>query len=420
MRCGGIYLSLVALTVASASTLGGCESKTKDQERALAQEAGEYATLRVSTLPANAELIFDGYPSDNPFHQEMLRHSIHVLKVRAPGFAETTRVVDMSEDQHLFIRLERKEESPAKPAQVPQLPKRPPRPKADCEMLNRCLDPYRQMTASPQGIQVMIFGAQVECFSWDDATQLAAEAACLPIVMGKDPRNGMILEYGYFCSDVCPTYGKVSLRYAGVSRDDCCSEGGYPAWRGCAPPDTPLMKTLQRRHPSAKLEPASRNPCEPNLLTFDDGEIVDEESWDPVEKCVLSKNEVNAAGRMMYYQDACWSRLAKERADADYCRRIQRGRGKDSCIENLVETVDQPELCDEVESPIMFCRYRQAIAELDPRICVGVIRWPYSNRCYRELAEKTSLGIAICDQLETEEPHHIKSCKDAISGAVTR
>ena len=430
MKSGGIYLSLVALTVAPPLTLGGCESKTKDQEPAPAQEAGEYAALRVSTLPGNAELILDGYPVENPFHQKMLRHSIHILEARAPGFSETTRRVVMSaDDQHLLIRLKSKDERPAKPTQMPPPPppKRSPLRRADCGKLERCLDNYRRRVASPEDIRAMITEARTECFSAKDPGQLAAEAACLPISMGEDKRNALTLEYSYFCSDLCPAYGKVLLRYEGVPRNDCCSEGGYPridsAWggyRGCAPPETPLIKTLRRRNPGAKLEPATSNPCEPHMLTFDDGEIADTELIDPVEKCLLSKNEVNAAGRMMYVQSACWSRLAEKRADADFCRRIPKGQGRDSCIERLVESVDQPELCDEVESPIMFCRYRQAIAELDPSMCVGVIRHPYVIRCYKEMAEKTSLGIAICDQLETEEPYHIKLCKDVISGAVTR
>jgi hypothetical protein len=273
----------------------------------------------------------------------------------------------------------------------------------------------------------MITEARAECFAVNDAEQLAAEAACLPISMGEDKRNALTLEYSYLCSDVCPTQGRILLRYEGVSRDDCCSEGGQPrfdsfwgGYRGCAPPETPLGKTLRYRK-TGKLEPATSNPCEPNMLTFDDGEIFDSEfGGDPVEKCLHRKDEVNAAGRMMYAQSACWSRLAKERGDADYCRRIPKGRGRDSCIEYLVESVDQPELCDEVERPTRSCRFTQAIAELDPRICVGVIRRSYAIRCYKEIAEELSLGISICDHLETEDPYHIELCKDVISGAVTR
>lgn len=64
-----------------------------------------------------------------------------------------------------------------------------------------------------------------------------------PIVLGPYYKDGLILIERYFCSDVCPDYGGVSIVYQNItSKEDCAKVGGKdlidPAWHGyigCAP-----------------------------------------------------------------------------------------------------------------------------------------------------------------------------------------
>jgi hypothetical protein len=119
-----------------------------------------------------------------------------------------------------------------------------------------------------------------ECFSTDDPKLLWDQGACLPLEVGVDERNGHMVELRYHCSDLCPDYGGVGIFYAGVSKEDCCSIGGYPrkdpAWggyRGCTPPEVPLPRFNFRR-PDGRLAPASSSPCDPTRIVFEDGTVV--------------------------------------------------------------------------------------------------------------------------------------------------
>ena len=64
-----------------------------------------------------------------------------------------------------------------------------------------------------------------------------------PIVLGPFSENGLILIESYFCSDVCPDYGGVSIVFQNItSKEECAKVGGKglidPAWGrygGCAP-----------------------------------------------------------------------------------------------------------------------------------------------------------------------------------------
>jgi hypothetical protein len=64
-----------------------------------------------------------------------------------------------------------------------------------------------------------------------------------PIVLGPFSENGLILIERYFCSDVCPDYGGVSIVFQNItSREECAKVGGKDlidaAWGGyvgCAP-----------------------------------------------------------------------------------------------------------------------------------------------------------------------------------------
>jgi hypothetical protein len=56
-------------------------------------------------------------------------------------------------------------------------------------------------------------------------------------------QNGRIVHEQYFCSDVCPNYGRYYLLYYGIkTKEECADIGGVPeidpAWHGfigCAP-----------------------------------------------------------------------------------------------------------------------------------------------------------------------------------------
>jgi hypothetical protein len=64
-----------------------------------------------------------------------------------------------------------------------------------------------------------------------------------PKVIGNYSKNGLTIIERYFCSDVCPDYGRVSIIYANItSKEECKEVGGFdiidPAWGGyvgCSP-----------------------------------------------------------------------------------------------------------------------------------------------------------------------------------------
>lgn len=134
--------------------------------------------------------------------------------------------------------------------------------------------------------------------------------------------------------------------------------------------------------------------------------------WDSIERC----KQKNDATLPKYKKDECWLRLASRVYDVEYCRNIQDRGWKDTCIENLLDKIDDPELCDEVETPRMFCKYRQAVMKLNPDMCKDVIKWDYAIRCYKEISEITGEGIAICDRISATEKDAIKLCRDSIAG----
>ncbi len=80
------------------------------------------------------------------------------------------------------------------------------------------------------------------CFDARDPSERANQAACLPIDLGVDVRNGRTVRLSWSCSDVCPDQLRFVVRYADVSEEECSEIGGHvrrdPAWKtynGCAP-----------------------------------------------------------------------------------------------------------------------------------------------------------------------------------------
>ncbi len=91
------------------------------------------------------------------------------------------------------------------------------------------------MTLRDQGLKA--------CFHNDDPAVLDMERTCLPSVVGQHAANGRDIEVYYFCSDLCPDYGHVGIRFSGVEDTPaCCAIGGIPlrdpSWGGfeaCVP-----------------------------------------------------------------------------------------------------------------------------------------------------------------------------------------
>ena len=114
------------------------------------------------------------------------------------------------------------------------------------ENICACMDRYRSDSYSGPAIE-SLESALCNCFDCEE--NLLFGETCLPHAMGTDVRNNQILEVVYFCSDVCPTYGRVYIRYQDVEEVDCENIGGQverdPAWgsyMGCVPPEQPMCR----------------------------------------------------------------------------------------------------------------------------------------------------------------------------------
>jgi hypothetical protein len=145
----------------------------------------------------------------------------------------------------------------------------------------RCVARYAKPKLTPEDVGRFVHGGIGQCFAlYHDPEKLAAQGACLPLTLGKDARNQKSVQIRYMCSDVCPSQGTIVVRYEGVSQAECCKLGGHPqkdpAWggyRGCAPPEVPLPRFLYRR-PGRGMAQATRDPCDPSQVRFDDGTVV--------------------------------------------------------------------------------------------------------------------------------------------------
>jgi len=120
-------------------------------------------------------------------------------------------------------------------------------PKNGCQDPNimRCLADYAFNELEPTEINRLISVGIDKCFPSHEPAALTAYESCLPIDMGKDPRNGRMLQLRYTCSDECPSNGYVFLRYSEIrSKEECSAVGGkcwfdsaWGRWIGCVPPE---------------------------------------------------------------------------------------------------------------------------------------------------------------------------------------
>ena len=171
-------------------------------------------------------------------------------------------------------------------------------PSSDSEVA-KCVSRYSRPRLTPADIRRFVEHGRSECFVRGDPKKLAEQGRCLPLSLGVDARNGKALEIVYGCSDICPDAGGVYIRYAKVSRKDCCAIGAYPipAWggHGCAPPEVSLLGLSQiayyPRYPGRPWEPGTRSPCDPKLRP-----LVRLELHPAIDSATLSNKALNPSG----------------------------------------------------------------------------------------------------------------------------
>ena len=80
------------------------------------------------------------------------------------------------------------------------------------------------------------------CFARAGSGEQRDQADALPFTYAVHQSTGLPLELVYFCSDVCPTKGRVSARWTDVAEEECCQRGGvpdihsgWPIYVGCVP-----------------------------------------------------------------------------------------------------------------------------------------------------------------------------------------
>lgn len=107
----------------------------------------------------------------------------------------------------------------------------------------QCLDAYSSESLGEDELKKLRDEGIPTCFHKDDPVTLDMERACLSSGVGQHAGDGREIEVYYFCSDLCPDYGRVGVRYVGISdTPSCCAIGGIPlrdpAWGGfeaCVP-----------------------------------------------------------------------------------------------------------------------------------------------------------------------------------------
>ena len=106
----------------------------------------------------------------------------------------------------------------------------------------KCVARYAKPSLTPTDIKKFIEEGLAVCFDLRDPEKRGDQGACLPLSLGVDERNGKTVEVRYFCSDVCPDYGRMIVSYASTSEQECNEIGAEslkdPAWRayiGCLP-----------------------------------------------------------------------------------------------------------------------------------------------------------------------------------------
>lgn len=106
-----------------------------------------------------------------------------------------------------------------------------------------CIASYGGPSMGDDALRLLRDDGLPMCFHQNDPNQLDQERVCLPSIVGQHVIDGRDIEVYYFCSDVCPDYGHVGIRFTGIKdTPSCCAIGGIPlldpAWGGfeaCVP-----------------------------------------------------------------------------------------------------------------------------------------------------------------------------------------
>lgn len=119
----------------------------------------------------------------------------------------------------------------------------------------QCLEAYASDSLGEEELQRLRDEGIPACFHQDDPVTLDMERSCLPAGVGQHVGDGRAIEVYYFCSDLCPDYGRVGVRYVGISDTPaCCAIGGIPlrdpAWGGfeaCVPSEiNPMVSWVDK------------------------------------------------------------------------------------------------------------------------------------------------------------------------------
>jgi hypothetical protein len=138
---------------------------------------------------------------------------------------------------------------------------------ADCSdaPLRACLAPLVKPLLGASDMRAL---ASSRCFKNGGAEVLRQAGDCLPLRAGVDAMRGKELRFSYFCSDVCPDYGGVSLRYFDVSASECCKLDGEPerdaAWggyKGCSPAEVALEGGFLFKNPDGEWRRIISSSC---------------------------------------------------------------------------------------------------------------------------------------------------------------
>jgi hypothetical protein len=158
---------------------------------------------------------------------------------------------------------------------------------ADCSNaeLKSCLAPLVKANLGPSDIRAL---AAQQCFVPGGAEVLRQAADCLPLRVGTDAKRHKELKFAFYCSDICPDQGGVTLVLDDVSESECCKLEGEPSidafgrtYRGCRPweptldggslfgmPDGPWYRVISSACPERAPLIVEEWPCKPPLAVL--------------------------------------------------------------------------------------------------------------------------------------------------------
>jgi hypothetical protein len=125
----------------------------------------------------------------------------------------------------------------------------------DIVNVRKCLEQEVQtpLRSEDDSLDQLIRGLMLKCVEGEGLRQ--AWIGGLPFTVAIHAKTNKEVQLEYFCSDVCPTMGRVFATLAGVSKKECCALGQLPitdsAWGGyigCQPLE--LASNLDKKYTS--------------------------------------------------------------------------------------------------------------------------------------------------------------------------